>query len=116
MVVGSSPILSVRMISTIGSALKNVTCYFCPDDGIGIRVGLRNQILRVRVSLGAPIMEVWQSLVYCTCLENRRSEKVREFESHRFRQICSVNSVVEDDPYKIGVGSSNLSPSTIPDW
>ena len=28
-----------------------------PDDGIGIRVGLRSQILRVRVSLGAPIME-----------------------------------------------------------
>ena len=27
---------------------------FCPDDGIGIRVGLRSQILRVRVSLGAP--------------------------------------------------------------
>ena len=26
----------------------------CPDDGIGIRVGLRSQILRVRVSLGAP--------------------------------------------------------------
>ena len=26
----------------------------CPDDGIGIRVGLRSQILGVRVSLGAP--------------------------------------------------------------
>ena len=33
------------------------------------------------------IMEVWQSPVYCTCLENRRSEMVREFESHRFRQL-----------------------------
>ena len=32
-------------------------------------------------------MEVWQSPVYCTCLENRRSERVREFESHRFRQV-----------------------------
>jgi uncharacterized protein (TIGR02466 family) len=32
-------------------------------------------------------MEVWQSLAYCTCLENRRSEMVREFESHRFRHI-----------------------------
>ena len=27
---------------------------FCPGDGIGIRVGLRSQILGVRVSLGAP--------------------------------------------------------------
>ena len=26
----------------------------CPGDGIGIRVGLRSQILRVRVSPGAP--------------------------------------------------------------
>ena len=34
-------------------------------------------------------MEVWQSPVYCTCLENRRSERVREFESHRFHQIYS---------------------------
>jgi hypothetical protein len=32
-------------------------------------------------------MEVWQSPVYCTCLENRRTEMFREFESHRFRQI-----------------------------
>ena len=32
-------------------------------------------------------MEVWQSPVYCTCLENRRREIVREFESHRFRQV-----------------------------
>jgi hypothetical protein len=31
---------------------------YCPDDGIGIRVGLRSQILRVRVSLGAPISGV----------------------------------------------------------
>jgi hypothetical protein len=31
-------------------------------------------------------MEVWQSPVYCTCLENRRTEMFREFESHRFRQ------------------------------
>ena len=34
----------------------------------------------------AKFMEVWQSLVYCTCLENRRVEMLREFESHRFRQ------------------------------
>ena len=31
--------------------------------------------------------EVWQSLADCTGLENRRLERVREFESHRFRQI-----------------------------
>ena len=37
-------------------------------------------------SWGAKFMEVWQSLVYCTCLENRRVEMLREFESHRFRQ------------------------------
>ncbi len=35
-------------------------------------------------------MEVWQSPVYCTCLENRRTEMFREFESHRFRQIKGV--------------------------
>ena len=28
--------------------------YECPGDGIGIRVGLRSQILRVRVSPWAP--------------------------------------------------------------
>ena len=28
---------------------------YCPGDGIGIRVGLRSQILGVRVSSGAPI-------------------------------------------------------------
>ena len=38
-------------------------------------------------SCGAKFMEVWQSLVYCTCLENRRTEMFREFESHRFRQF-----------------------------
>ena len=40
-------------------------------------------------SRDAKKMEVWQSPVYCTCLENRRSERVREFESHRFRQLKS---------------------------
>ena len=30
---------------------------FCPGDGIGIRVGLRSQILRVRVSPGAPYIK-----------------------------------------------------------
>ena len=36
------------------------------------------------------LMEVWQSPVYCNSLENCRSEMVREFESHRFRQNKSV--------------------------
>ena len=31
---------------------------YCPGDGIGIRVGLRSQILGVRVSSGAPISGV----------------------------------------------------------
>jgi len=31
--------------------------------------------------------EEWQSQVYCTGLENRRTERFREFESHLFRQI-----------------------------
>ncbi len=33
------------------------------------------------------LLEAWQSPVYCTCLENRRTEMFREFESHRFRHI-----------------------------
>jgi hypothetical protein len=32
-------------------------------------------------------MEVWQSMVYCTSLENWRTARFREFESHRFRHI-----------------------------
>ena len=32
------------------------------------------------------VTEVWQSPVYCYSLENCRSERVREFESHRFHQ------------------------------
>ena len=35
-------------------------------------------------------MEAWQSPVYCTCLENRRTERYREFESHRFRHIKAL--------------------------
>jgi hypothetical protein len=37
---------------------------FCPGDGIGIRVGLRSQILRVRVSPGAPIKLVPPLLLF----------------------------------------------------
>ena len=40
----------------------------------------------VQIQPVAPIKEVWQSLADCTCLENRRVERHREFESHRFRQ------------------------------
>ena len=39
--------------------------YYCPDDGIGIRVGLRSQILGVRVSLGAPMFCIVNSAVEC---------------------------------------------------
>ena len=63
-------------------------------DGIGIRVGLRSQILRVRVPPEAPNKEAWQSPVYCTCLENRRIERYREFESHRFRHQWRVGREV----------------------
>jgi hypothetical protein len=34
--------------------VENYPVVFCAGDGIGIRVGLRSQILRVRVSPGAP--------------------------------------------------------------
>ncbi len=57
-------------------------------------------------------MEVWQSPVYCTCLENRRSEMVREFESHRFRQLCLVSSVVEQRLDKALVVGSNPAQGT----
>ncbi len=40
----------------------------------------------VRSQYTPPNMEMWQSPVYCNSLENCRSEMVREFESHRFRQ------------------------------
>ena len=35
-------------------------------------------------------MEVWQSPVYCSSLENCRLERVREFESHRFHHIWRI--------------------------
>ena len=35
-------------------------------------------------------MEAWQSPVYCSSLENCRRASVREFESHRFRQVSVV--------------------------
>ena len=38
-------------------------------------------------------MEMWQSPVYCNSLENCRVERLREFESHRFRQTRGGSSV-----------------------
>ena len=35
---------------------ESVIICICPGDGTGIRVGLRSQILRVRISPGAPVM------------------------------------------------------------
>lgn len=32
-------------------------------------------------------MEVWSSLVYGTCLENKQPERVRGFKSYYFRQV-----------------------------
>ena len=48
-------------------------------------------LVGVRVPAGMPkfsfSMEAWQSPVYCNSLENCRVEMLREFESHRFRQV-----------------------------
>ena len=41
-----------------------------------------------------PNTEVWQSPVYCNSLENCRSERVREFESHRFHQVKCIPGVM----------------------
>ena len=38
----------------------SIFTYECPGDGIGIRVGLRSQILRVRVSPWAPYINILQ--------------------------------------------------------
>ena len=39
---------------------------------------------------------MWQSPVYCNSLENCRVERLREFESHRFRQVMlSVVATME---------------------
>ena len=42
---------------TCNLKLKNYSVVYCPGDGIGIRVGLRSQILRVRVSPEAPNLD-----------------------------------------------------------
>ena len=54
----------IELHSEIRPACKAVECFqlmvsnvLRPGDGIGIRVGLRSQILGVRVSSGAPIIK-----------------------------------------------------------
>ncbi len=61
----------------------------CPCGQIGKGSSLKRSVSvsRFESGQGYQIREVWQSLVYCTGLENRRSETVREFESHRFHQL-----------------------------
>ena len=62
-------------------------------------------------------MESWSSLVYGDSLENCRTRDSSVGSNPTLSSIlCSLNSVVEGNPYKIEVGSSNLSASTIPDW
>ena len=39
----------------VGFESQSIYSLFCPGDGIGIRVGLRNQILGVRLSSEAPV-------------------------------------------------------------
>ena len=41
-----------------GSSPSGGAKLVCPGDGIGIRVGLRSQILRVRVSPWAPLIKL----------------------------------------------------------
>ncbi len=61
----------------------------CPYGQIGKGGSLKRSVITIGSNpiRGTSIMEVWQSPVYCTCLENRRSERVREFESHRFHHM-----------------------------
>ena len=46
----------------------NIVKKQCPGDGIGIRVGLRSQILRVRVSPWAPYLNVLEVANTTRCL------------------------------------------------
>ena len=59
-------------------------------------------------------MEAWQSPVYCTCLENRRLERVREFESHRFHHIAAVAHRVEQQTENLCVAGSSPARGTNP--
>ncbi len=49
------PVKPIRAIIACSSVMLYL---FCPGDGTGIRVGLRSQILGVRVSSGAPYKEI----------------------------------------------------------
>ena len=53
--------LSVKQVERVRFPLSPQKV-FCPGDGIGIRVGLRSQILGVRVSSGAPSFQrLWRN-------------------------------------------------------
>jgi hypothetical protein len=53
--------LSVKQLERVRFPLSPHVV-FCPGDGIGIRVGLRSQILGVRVSSGAPSFQrLWRN-------------------------------------------------------
>jgi len=79
----------VANVEVIGSNPISCSKFYAP---IVYRLGHRPFTAGrgVRFSLGVPVMEVWQSPVYCNSLENCRSEMVREFESHRFRHVNGV--------------------------
>ena len=49
---------------------------------------------------GITTLEEWQSLAECTCLENRRTERFREFESHLFHQtwLVRIMAITADCP------------------
>ena len=74
--------------------IRPSTPYPCGQIGKGSSLKRSVICFPVRVRAGVPmIKEAWQSLAECTGLENRRSERVREFESHRFHHTCLFSSV-----------------------
>ena len=69
--IGSSPIAPTIFGSIVKRISRNATDVvlkvrilldppFCPGDGIGIRIGLRSRVLRVRLPPWAPFTEDWQ--------------------------------------------------------
>jgi hypothetical protein len=77
--------------------------FICPDDGIGIRVGLRSQILRVRVSLGAPFSEYGEI------------GKLRRFKIFRLGLPVQVRLLVPIAPVD-KLAKSSLSKGEIQMW
>ena len=55
--------------------IQQLPFVYCPGDGTGIRVGLRNQILGVRVSSGAPCGTVSRIGIAAAVLKTEGSEK-----------------------------------------